>query len=460
MLVRMKRFKLACICACLCVSMQSFAQSDSLIIRKMFNQIVSNGLCYSRLDYLSNQIGGRLSGSPEAARAVQYTFDQLKSEGFDSVWLQEVMVPHWVRGEKEKAYIVSNGKKQEVAICALGNSIGTGKSGIKGKVIEVKSFDELKKLGKEKVEGKIVFYNRPMNPLFIRTFEAYGDAVDQRAAGAIEAAKYGAIAVVVRSMASNVDPYPHTGAMRYQEGVKQIPACAISTLHAEQLSKQLVQNNELEFFFKQTCEMLPEVLSYNVIAQINGTERPEEIIVVGGHLDAWDNGDGAHDDGSGVVQSMEVLHTFKTLGLKPRRTIRCVLFMNEENGLRGGVTYAKVAKEKGEKHLAAIETDAGGFTPRSFSASASSEILVKMKQWEPLLKQYGIEEIASGGGGADIGPLKPQGTVLIGYGPDSQRYFDLHHSGEDTFDKVSKRELEFGAATISGLIWLISEYGL
>ncbi|MDP1726453.1 MAG: M28 family peptidase [Bacteroidota bacterium] len=436
------------------------AQTDSLKIRMIVNEELLNGKCYERLDYLSNKIGGRLSGSPQAARAVEWAVQTLKNEGFDSVWLQPVMVPHWVRGEKEEAWFMNGSGKTAVHICALGNAIATSKNGLMANIIEVKDFAELHKLGRDKINGKIVFFNRPMNPLYIRTFEAYRDAVNQRSSGAIEAANLGALGVVVRSMASNIDIYPHTGAMRFLDSVVKIPACAISTYDAEVLSRELKQNPNLSFYFKQSCEMLPEVLSYNVIAQINGSEKPDEIILVGGHLDSWDNGDGAHDDGAGCVQSMEVLHLFKTLGIKPRRSIRCVLFINEENGLRGGEKYAELAGQNKEKHVAAIESDAGGFTPRSFGVSCDSIQMLKLKSWEMLFKPYGIQEFAEGGGGADIGPLKKQNIVLIGFGPDSQRYFDLHHSETDTFDKVSKRELELGAANIAVLVWLLSQYGL
>jgi carboxypeptidase Q len=264
----------------------------------------------------------------------------------------------------------------------------------------------------------------------------------------------------VRSMGSNIDKNPHTGMMRVQNEVKQIPACAISTFDAEELSKALKSKPDLRFGLKMNCQTLPDVWSYNVIAQITGTEKPNEIIVVGGHLDSWDNGDGAHDDGAGCVQSMEVLHTFLALGIKPKRTIRCVLFMNEENGAKGALAYAAFAKEKSENHIAAIESDAGGFTPRNFGATCREVVLVKLRNWAPLLKQYGIEEVLSSGGGVDIGPLKEQGATLIGFGPDSQRYFDIHHTAVDTFDKVSKRELELGAGNIAALVWLISEYGL
>ncbi|OYU97595.1 MAG: peptidase M28 family protein [Bacteroidetes bacterium B1(2017)] len=436
------------------------AQSDSLQVRKIVNQILLDGQCYKRLDYLSNSIGGRLSGSKEAEAAVNYTFDILKKEGFDSVWLQPVLVPHWVRGQKEEAWYWVGKKKIIPTICALGGSCGTDKKGLEAEVIEVKSIKELQALGSEKIKGKIVFYNRPMNPLFIKTFEAYGDAVDQRAAGAVEASKLGAVGVIVRSMGSNIDKHPHTGVMRVLPEVKQIPACAISTFDAEELSLALKANSRLTFSFKMSCATLADVWSYNVVAQINGSEKADEIIVVGGHLDSWDNGDGAHDDGAGVVQSMEVLHTYKALGLKPKRSIRCVLFMNEENGAKGASAYAAFAKQNQEKHIAAIESDAGGFTPRNFGATTDDAKLAKLRTWAPLLKQYGIEEVLSSGGGVDIGPLKEQGCTLIGFGPDSQRYFDVHHTAVDTFDKVSKRELELGAANIAALVWLISENGL
>jgi hypothetical protein len=442
------------------VFFNSQAQNDSLHIRSIINQVLSKGICYDRLDYLSNHIGGRLSGSEEAQKAVEFTYSELKKEGFDSVWLQPVLVPHWVRGEKEIAWYKVNQRKIKVSVCALGGSCSTGKNGLEAEIIEVQSIKEVQNLGSEKIKGKIVFYNRPMNPLFIKTFEAYGDAVDQRAMGAVEASKFGAVGVIVRSMGSNIDKNPHTGMMRVQNEVKQIPACAISTFDAEELSKALKSKPDLRFGLKMNCQTLPDVWSFNVIAQITGTEKPNEIIVVGGHLDSWDNGDGAHDDGAGCVQSMEVLHTFLALGIKPKRTIRCVLFMNEENGAKGALAYAAFAKEKSENHIAAIESDAGGFTPRNFGATCREDVLVKLRNWAPLLKQYGIEEVLSSGGGVDIGPLKEQGATLIGFGPDSQRYFDIHHTAVDTFDKVSKRELELGAGNIAALVWLISEYGL
>ncbi|MFI5221456.1 MAG: M20/M25/M40 family metallo-hydrolase [Bacteroidia bacterium] len=434
-------------------------ENDSIMIRKFFNEELAKGKAYGLLDHLSNKIGGRLSGSPQAAKAVDWGKRTMEFLGFDKVWVQEVMVPHWVRGEKEQAKIISGNEKTDVRICALGNSIGTGSKGITANVIEVKSFKELENLGRKNIEGKIVFFNRALDPTFISTGSAYGNAVDQRGGGAVEAAKYGAIGVVVRSMTLSLDDHPHTGAMWYKDSITKIPACAISTNDANRLSDAIKFNKETKFYFKQTCEMLADEQSFNVIGELHGSQFPDEIIVVGGHLDSWDTGDGASDDGTGIVQSIEALRLFKVLGIRPRRTIRAVLYMNEENGARGGEKYAELAKKNNEKHIAAIESDGGGFTPRSFGVDDENAVQ-KMQPWVELLKQYGIMEIKKGWGGVDIGPLKKQGTVMIGYTCDGQRYFDYHHSEIDTFDKVNKRELELGTGCIAALLWLISEYGL
>ncbi|AMS25810.1 peptidase M28 [Bacteroidetes bacterium UKL13-3] len=441
-------------------SLYAQAQStDSVMMKRIYNEVLTRGKCYENLDYLSNKIGGRLSGSLQAQQAVDYTFGVLKSYGFDSVYLQELMVPHWVRGAKEIGMIVKGTQQIPVHICALGNSIATPKDGLRAPVIEVRNFKELEAMGTERVKGKIVFFNRPMEPTHITTGRAYGEAGDQRGSGAIEAAKYGAVGVVVRSLTLANDTNPHTGMMRYVDSIPKIPACAISTKDADELSRLLKIRSAavVSFFFKQNCEMLPDVKSYNVIAEMRGNEKPEEIVIAGGHLDSWDNGDGAHDDGAGVTQSMEALRLLKHLNYKPKRTLRCVLFMNEENGVKGGIKYADEAT--GTKHIAAIESDAGGFTPRGFGLDDSITIIM-MQKWVPLFQPYSIDWIKQGWGGTDIGPLKKHGTVLIGYTPDSQRYFDYHHAAIDTFDKVNKRELELGAAAISSMLYLLSEYGI
>lgn len=440
----------------------AFSQSaDESSIKQIYNEELARGKSYQMLEYLTTHIGARLSGSPGAAAAVEWGRHELDNFA-DSVSLQPVMVPHWIRGQKEIGRVINSKKRGvvEMNVCALGMSVGTGPSGVTGNVVEVKTFDELKQLGEKHVKGKIVFFNRPMDPTKFNTFEAYGGAVEQRALGPSEAAKYGAVGVIVRSMGLNQEDYPHTGGLRYTPNIAKLPAIAISTKHADLLSKILKEEKDIQFYFESHCETLPDAPSFNVIAELVGSEFPNEIIVVGGHLDSWDLAQGAHDDGAGCVQSMEVIRLFKTIGYKPKRTIRVVLFMNEENGLRGGLEYARQAELKKEKHIAALESDDGGFTPRGFTMTASEEVRNKIKSWKPLLEPYGLYDFSHEGGGADIGPLQAQGVPIFGFLPDSQRYFDYHHTQEDTIDKVSKRELELGAASMASLIFLIDKYGL
>lgn len=444
-------------------SLLIFSQTDEDVIKTIYKQSLTNGKSYDWLNYLSNQIGSRLSGSLGAEKAVTYTKEELEKLGLDKVWLQPVMVPKWVRGAKEFAYIESApGKTTTVNICALGGSVATPALGIKAQVVEVKNFEELEVLGKENIEGKIVFFNRPMQADLIHTFEAYGGCVNQRAQGAVQAAKYGAIAVIVRSMNLRLDDFPHTGNMNYGDlpVEKRIPSAAISTNDAELLSTMLTLNNNIKFYFKQNCKQLKDVESHNVIGEITGSEFPNEYMVVGGHLDSWDLGDGSHDDGAGVVQSMDVLRLLKESGIKPKRSIRVVLFMNEENGLRGGRKYAEVAKQKGENHVFALESDSGGFTPRGFSFDCTDAVFEQVLSWQSLFKPYLIHYFEKGGSGADVGPLKTESNVLAGLRPDSQRYFDHHHASNDTFDAINKRELELGAATMTALVYLFDKYGV
>ena len=437
--------------------------SDSVFINKIYNEALSNGESYEWLDYLSNQIGGRLSGSVNYDRSVKWGKEQLELIDIDSVWLQPVMVPKWVRGAPEYAHIETRpGNNISVPIAALGGSISTPSIGILANVIEVKSFNELRELGKDSVSGRIVFYNRPMDETLINTFEAYGGSVDQRTRGTAEAAKLGAVGVIVRSMTTILDDYPHTGSM-YYDGLtlnQRIPAAAISTNGAELLSSMLSLNPKTKLFFRQNSKNFPDVLTHTVIGEIKGSQKPDEIIVVGGHLDSWDLGDGSHDDGAGIVQSMEVLRIFKSLNYKPKRTIRVVLFANEENGLRGGNKYATESKLKNEKHFFALESDAGGFTPRGFSFDTSEKEFKLIKKFEKLFEDYGMNNFFLGGSGADIGPLKDGLVILAGLRPDPQRYFDVHHAASDTFDKINKRELELGAAAMASLIYLMDNYKL
>jgi hypothetical protein len=464
------------------ISLQSFAQKDQTKkaiesitqgdnitsvnsehqdqINKIFSAALKSGQSYPMLESLCKDVGARLSGSPEAAKAVEWSKKKMEDYGFDSVFLQPVMVPHWVRGEKETAKIIAKNKEQSVNILALGNSVGTGDKGITAEVVEVMSLDQLAGLGEKSIKGKIVFFNRPMDQTKLTTFNAYGGAVDQRVFGASEAAKYGAIGVVVRTVGTAQDDYPHTGTLRYKEDIPKIPAVAISTNDADLLYGMLSKEPTLKFYFQTNCEMLPDVLSYNVVGEIKGSENPNEYILVGGHLDSWDVGDGAHDDGAGCVQSIEVLRLIKTLGIQPKHTIRAVMFMNEENGLRGGNEYARLAKEKKEKHIAALESDSGGFTPKGFSFSGTDEQRNNYLNFKQYFAPFDILSFERKGGGADIGPLAEQGTALVGLYPDSQRYFDYHHSNSDTFDKVNRRELELGAASMASLVYLIDQLGL
>ncbi|CAL2108763.1 carboxypeptidase Q [Tenacibaculum sp. 190524A02b] len=434
-------------------------QKDSTNIKHLFNTALTDGKSYEWLRDLTTNIGGRLSGSKEAEQAVVWGEKLMKEVGLDSVWLQPVMVPHWVRGEKEKASYMHNGSSFNVPICALGFSIATPNNGITAEVIEVKSLKEAKTLG-EKAKGKIVFYNGAFDNTLINTFKAYGGCVGQRYAGAAAVGEFGAVGVIVRSMTNGINDYPHTGSMSYGELPKEqhIPAAAISSRAAENLSKHLKENPNLKFYFKQSCKTLPDAPSFNVVGQINGSKTPDKIMVVGGHLDSWDLGDGAHDDGTGIVQSLEVAYLFKKNGIKPKNTLRVVFFMNEENGLRGATEYARLAKENKEVHISALESDAGGHTPRGFSIEANEKNNKLVKSWKKLLAPYGLHDFTTGGSGADIGPLKDEHVTLVGYRPDPQRYFDYHHTVTDTFDKVNKRELELGSASMASIIYLMDKY--
>lgn len=448
----------------LCLSARVSAQTnDEATIRLIYDEALERGKSYSMLEYLTTKIGARLSGSQGAAKAVEWSKQVMEDSGFDSVWLQPLMVPHWVRGQKEIGSIRSSKSKPvNVIVCALGGSVGTGPSGILAQVIEVKKLSELAELGEKNIKGKIIFFNRPMDSKLIQTFAAYGGAGDQRRAGPSEAARYGAAGVIVRSLGSNLEDYPHTGSLSYKADIPKIPAIAISTRQADVLSQMLKEDKELKFYMESHCEILDDVPSFNVVGEIKGSDYPEEIILVGGHLDSWDLAQGAHDDGTGCVQSIEVLRIFKSMGYKPKRTIRAVMFMNEENGLRGGQKYAELAKVNNEKHIVAIESDRGGFTPRGFTIGGKTKETIKatIQSWKPMLEPYGLSDFSQQGGGADIGPLEVQGTTVIGYLTDSQRYFNYHHTREDTFDKVDKRELELGAASMAALVYLIDRNGL
>ena len=438
--------------------------SAAFFIREIYRQSYTELIAHDWLTAMCRESGPRLSGSENAARAVSWTRDLLQSFDPDSVWLQDVKVPRWVRGEKERAVVIlSSGDSLNLRCLALGNSPGTGPAGICAGVIEAMSLDELRSFPDDSVRGKIVFYNRPMDPGQINTFAAYGGAADQRTTGPIVAAEKGAVAVVIRSLASGIDTFPHTGMTTLSPTIKNIPSIAISTSDANVLTR-ILEAESPRLFIRTTCEMKDSVISHNVIGEIRGSEFPREIILVGGHLDSWDVGDGAHDDGSGCMHAVEVMYRLKKNNYRPKRTIRCVLFMNEENGLRGGTKYAREAIRKNEYHLVAIESDAGGSIPLGFGCSGGEGVeldrhLAYMSDYFNLLGPYNLS-ISAGGGGADIGPLRPKAGLLIGMRMNSARYFDFHHSENDVVENVHPRELASGSAALTSLVYLIDQYGI
>jgi carboxypeptidase Q len=459
------------------VCLPAFGQNeDSIQIKKISDEILTNGKAYENLRHLTKQIGARLAGSQGMVQSEIWGLKMMKESGADKAWMQECMVPHWVRGGRDEAIANYDDQqsrkykpaKRKLDVAALGNSYGTGKKGLSAEVVLVNSFEELEKK-KDEVKDKIVFYNYKFNDTYINTFHAYRDAGQYRGQGPSRAAKYGAKAVIIRSMSHAADNNPHTGATRYDSNYAKIPAVAIGLRDADWLSEQ-IGKGKVSVSLKTYGHFLPDTIGHNIIGELTGSEFPDEIITVGGHLDSWDNCEGAHDDGAGCVQTIEILRAFKAIGYQPKRTIRFVLFANEENGLRGGNKYAEEAKAKNarldgqggqEKHILAMESDAGGFTPRALGFSGSDEQFQKFLSWRSLIAPYGCNEFVRGGGGADIGPLnRALKTPMASLNPDTQRYFDIHHSRSDVFEAVNKRELELGAVNMAALIYLVDKYGL
>lgn len=432
--------------------------TDSVVIRRIYDEALVNGTAYQNLYELCTGIGHRLSGSPQAAKAVEWGMEAMRKAGADTVYLQEVQVPVWIRGSKGQAEIEGS-KKLKLHVSALGGSVGTGGK-LSAGVVEVAGIEALKAMPREQIEGKIVFFNKPMDPRRINTFEAYGACVDQRYAGAGEAAAKGAVGVMVRSMSLTIDEHPHTGSMGYPETGARIPAMALSTQSAELLHRQLIGNPSLKVWMESDCEFKGYATSYNVIGEIRGNDT---VMVVGGHLDSWDVGQGAHDDGSGCVQSIEVIRIFKSVGIKPRHTLRVILFMNEENGNMGGKTYAASELNKKEPHHFAMESDRGGFSPRGFHIDGEPAEISAIQAFRPLLEPYGLHTFEKGYSGVDIGPLKhgekaPFSNILmLGLLPDSQRYFDFHHAETDVIENVHPRELHLGAAAMAAMIFLLDQ---
>jgi carboxypeptidase Q len=443
-----------------------YAQNiDSLFIKKISNDILTNGKAYDNLKVLCKTVGGRLSGSAQMYKAEAWGITTLKAAGADTTYLQACKVPHWVRGGQDKLtaiYTDAKGKptKKTVDALSLGNAIGTGNTFVQAPVLLINNFDELEKK-KAEVKGKIVFYNYPFNPTYIQPFTAYAEAGVYRRTGPSRAAKYGAVAVIVRSMAGGTDNQPHTGATLYDTTVPKIPCAAIGLQDADWIGQWLASGKKLAFNYQSAAHFLPDTIAHNVIGEIKGSTFPKEIITIGGHLDSWDPAEGANDDGAGCVHAIEVLRTLQAIGYQPKRTIRIVLFANEENGLRGATQYAETGKKTDETFYFGLESDAGSFTPRGFSCMANTAQLEKMQVWIPLLKPYGVYHITPGNAGADVEPLYEKfKTPVAELVPDAQRYFDLHHTRADVFENVHKRELAMGAVNMTALIYLIDTYGL
>ncbi|MDX2361087.1 MAG: M20/M25/M40 family metallo-hydrolase [Crocinitomicaceae bacterium] len=435
------------------------AQSDSIFIRSVYNEALSNGNAYEDLRSLCKDIGARLTGSAEAAMAVEWGKKKMEDYGFDNVYLQEIQVPHWERGTKEAGWIkLEDGTLIKVHLLALGGSIGTDGL-MEAEIVQFESLEALKDAKKKQVEGKIVFINQEMDEQQINTFRAYGGCWPMRGHGAIEAGNLGAKAVLIRSLGLPIDEHPHTGSMYYVDTVQKIPAAALSTIDAEKLS-ELLDKQKAHFILEMDCRDYPDVTSYNVIGEITGSKNPNNIITFGGHLDSWDTGEGAHDDGAGIIHSMEALRILKELNYRPQNTLRVVFFMNEENGNRGGQSYATWAKSRThENHIAALESDRGGFAPRGFECDGTEEQIAFLASLEEHFTPYDLHIFQKGYGGVDINPLKDQfeGIPLFGFVPDSQRYFDFHHAPSDVFENVNKRELELGCAAMASFLYLLDK---
>ena len=460
----MKKLLLIFLLSPVIVSAQTMSD-DSLFIHKIAVNILSSDASYNNLHYLTKNIGGRLSGSPQMYLAEQWGAGAMKDAGAENVILQECKIPHWIRGGEDKAFVIykdenEGQQKYSLNILALGNSVGTGPKGVFAPIVRVNNFDELE-ARKNELAGKIVFYNVPFDDTLINTFAAYGKNVTYRGVGASRAAKYGAVAVLIRSMTNTPGNYPHTGSLRYLDSIKKIPAAAMGLEDVKKLNSLFQKNIPVSGALYTNGQMLADTVAHNIIGVLKGSDYPEQIITIGGHLDSWDPAEGANDDGTGVVQTIELLRAFRALGYQPKHTIHFVLFANEENGTRGGKKYADEAKQHNEQHIFALESDAGGFTPRGFSFDMNNAVgWQKINSWKPLFSPYYGDRFEMGEAGADIGYLKALQTPQAGLNPDSQRYFDIHHAATDVFENVNIREMKLGAINMAALIYLVDKYGL
>jgi carboxypeptidase Q len=403
---------------------------------------------YERLAYLTDHIGNRLSGSTGLERAIDWAASEMKKDGLDNVRREKVMVPHWVRGEESLEML--SPVARSLTMLGLGNSVGTPHAGISADTVVVRNFDELEALG-EKVRGKIVVYNVP--------FTNYGATVLYRGFGPSRAARYGAVATLVRSISPVSLQTPHTGALRYDDGVPKIPAAAITIEGAELLQRMQDRGEQVTVRLKMAAKFLPDAESANVIGELKGTEKPEEVVLVSGHFDSWDVGQGANDDGGGCIVSWEAVRLLKELGLRPRRTIRVVLWTNEENGGRGGIAYREAHRAELVNHVFAIESDSGIAQPQGFGLAntASLQARANLREILKLLSGIAADRVAEGGGGSDIGPIMGDGVIGASLDVDGTHYFDIHHTHADTLDKIDPRDLALCVATMAVVAYTVAD---
>jgi carboxypeptidase Q len=415
---------------------------------RIIGAALTSDKAYARLAHLTDHIGNRLSGSQSLERAIEWAIAEMKNDGLDNVRAEKVLVPHWVRGEESLEIITPVLRK--LTMLGLGNSVATPAEGIAAEAVVVRSFDELEALG-ERVRGKIVVYN-------VR-FTNYGATVPYRSSGASRAARYGAVAAIVRSITPVSLQTPHTGAMIYDEAQPKVPAAAITIEGAELLQRMHDRGEHPTLRLKMEARFLPDAESANVVAEIKGSETPDEVVLIGGHFDSWDVGQGAHDDGGGCIIAWEAVRLLKELGLRPRRTIRVVLYTNEENGLRGGNAYRDAHRAELSKHILAIETDSGVYRPQGFglAATAPPQVRANLQEIARLLAGIGADRIDENGGGADIGPIMREGVVGASFNVDGSSYFDIHHTPADTLDKIDPKNLALCVATMAVFAYTVAD---
>lgn len=418
---------------------------------RIIGAALTSNKAYSRLAHLTDHIGHRLSGSKALERGIEWAIAEMKKDGFDNVRAEKVMVPHWVRGEESLEMLAPEPRK--LRMLGLGNSLGTPANGTTAEAVVVRSFDELETLG-ERVRGKIVVYNVP--------FTTYGATVRYRSSGASRAARYGAVGALVRSVTPVSLQTPHTGGLIYDEKQPKIPAAALTIEGAELLQRMHDRGERITLRLKMEAKFLPDAESANVVAEIKGTERPDEVVLISGHFDSWDVGQGAHDDGGGCIVAWEAARLLKELGLRPRRTIRVVLYTNEENGLRGGNAYRDAHRAELSKHILAIESDSGVYRPEGIglAATAPPQARANLLAIMRLLAGIGADGVAANGGGADIGPIMREGVVGASLDVEGSRYFDIHHTAADTLDKIDPKDLALCVATMAVVAYTVADAGL